>query len=297
MTKRLLWCLLALPAAAEPLVVHGRKKTDLITFPLGEVSFADEAVKAVPGAKLDGKKKAALAEFPAERTIGKPDKQALTLGCGGSVTLRFTDNVVVDLPGADLYVFEEGPDVEPTDIALSVDGEHFVDIGRIEGGTREVDLAGKVPEDEFFHFIRLTDTNGKRCGGQYPGADIDAVGAMGSAYQVQLATEILFDTAKAELKPEGQDALRAVVGKVTAAGKARLRVLGHTDSQGSEGANDKLSDARAHAVMTFLGTLDGLKDVPMGAKGYGERRPVASNDTPEGRQKNRRVDVLVIPAP
>lgn len=296
MSRLLLSCLIALPVAAEPLIVHGRKKTDLIKFPLGEVSFADEVVATKPGEKLKGKK-GAPPEFPAERTLGKPDKSDLTLGCGGSVTLAFKDNVVVDLPGGDLYVFEEGPDVEPTDVALSVDGVNFIDIGRIEGGTREVDLAGKVPEDEFFRFIRLTDLNDKRCGGQYPGADIDAVGAMGSAYQLQLATEVLFDTAKSELKPQGQDALRAVVGRVSAAGKAKLRVLGHTDSQGSSAANAKLSEDRARAVVTFLGSLQGLEGVPMDGKGYGEKRPVALNDTPEGRQKNRRVDVLVIPLP
>ena len=96
---------------------------------------------------------------------------------------------------------------------------------------------------------------------------------------------------------QGQDALRAVVGKVGAAGKAKLRVLGHTDSQGSSAANAKLSEDRARAVVTFLGSLQGLEGVPMDGKGYGEKRPVALNDTPEGRQKNRRVDVLVIPLP
>ncbi len=285
---------IALPVVAEPLIVQGRKKTDLVKFPLGEVSFADEVVATKPGEKLKGKKGAAP-EFPAEHALGKPDKKDVTLGCGGSVTLRFNDNVVVDLLGPDLYVFEEGPDVEPTDIALSVDGEHFVEIGRIEGGTREVELAGKVPEDEFFHFIRLTDSNAKKCGGQYPGADLDAVGAMGSAYRLELSTEVLFDTAKSELKPEGKAALREVVSKVTAAGKAKLRVLGHTDSQGSSAANAKLSEARAQAVVSYLGTLEGLAGVAVDGKGYGEARPVATNDTPEGRQKNRRVDVLVLP--
>jgi OmpA-OmpF porin, OOP family len=288
--------LVALHAHAEPLVVQGRKKEQQIVFPLGAPSFADRVVATKPGAKLKGKKGQPPA-FDAEATLGLPDKKALTLGCGGSVTLEFTDNVVVDLPGNDLYVFEEGPDVEPTLIELSVDGTTFFEVGRIEGGTREVDLAGKVPEDTFFHFIRLTDVDAKRCGGQYPGADLDAVGVMGAAFQVQLSAEVLFDTGKAVLRPEGAAALREVVGKVQSLGKAKLRVLGHTDAQGSSAANLKLSEARAQAVVTFLASLEGLSGVPVDGKGYGEQRPVALNDTPEGRQKNRRVEVLVIPLP
>lgn len=277
-------------------MVQGRKKEQQIVFPLGAPSFADRVVATKPGAKLKGKKGQPPA-FDAEATLGLPDKKALTLGCGGSVTLEFTDNVVVDLPGNDLYVFEEGPDVEPTLVELSIDGTTFLEFGRIEGGTREVDLAGKVPEDTFFHFIRLTDVDAKRCGGQYPGADLDAVGVMGAAFQVQLSAEVLFDTGKAALRPEGAAALREVVGKVQALGKAKLRVLGHTDAQGASAANLKLSEARAQAVVTFLASLEGLSGVPVDGKGYGEQRPVALNDTPEGRQKNRRVEVLVIPLP
>ncbi|MCU0695577.1 MAG: OmpA family protein [Myxococcaceae bacterium] len=288
-------CLSAV-ALAEPLVVQGRKKEQQIVFPLGPASFADRVVSTKPGAKLKGKKGQPPA-FDAEVTLGLPDKKALTLGCGGSVTLEFTDNVVVDLPGNDLYVFEEGPDVEPTLVELSVDGTTFVELGRIEGGTREVDLAGKVPEDTFFHFVRLTDVDARRCGGQYPGADLDAVGVMGAAFQLQLSAEVLFDTGKAQLRPDGEAALREVVGKVQALGKAKLRVLGHTDAQGTSAANSKLSEARAQSVVRFLSGLSGLEGVPVDGKGYGETRPVALNDTAEGRQKNRRVEVLVIPVP
>lgn len=299
MVRPRLFCVvavLALSAIAEPLVVQGRKKEQQIRFPLGTPSFADRVAAASVGQKLKGKK-GQPPRFDAEVTLGLPDKKALTLGCGGSVTLEFTDNVVIDLPGNDLYVFEEGPDVEPTIIELSVDGRTFIEFGRIEGGTREVDLAGKVPEDTFFHFLRLTDVNDKRCGGQYPGADIDAVGVMGAAFQVQLSAEVLFDTGKAVLRSDGEAALREVVTKVREAGKAKLRVLGHTDAQGTSAANAKLSEARAQAVVVFLKKLEGLEGVAIDGKGYGQQRPVAENETPEGRQRNRRVEVLVVPVP
>jgi hypothetical protein len=226
MARALVLCVFA-ASFAQPLTVKGPKKTQIV-FPLGSASFADEVTTTRAGQRLDTTK-----GFPAERALGVPDKKAVTLGCGGSITLRFVDNAVVDLPGADLYVFEDGPNVEPTRLELSVDGVRWVDVGRIEGGTREIELSGKVPEDEVFHFVRLTDLNDPKCGGRFPGADVDAVGAMGSAFQLELATEVLFETGKAGLKDEGRAGLNVVVEKIKAAGKARLRVLGHTDTQGS----------------------------------------------------------------
>jgi OOP family OmpA-OmpF porin len=140
MARALVLCVFATASFAQPLTVKGPRKTQIV-FPLGAASFADEVSTTRAGQRLDTTK-----GFPAERALGVPDKKAVTLGCGGSITLRFVDNAVVDLPGADLYVFEDGPNVEPTRLELSVDGVRWVDVGRIEGGTRELELSGKVPK-------------------------------------------------------------------------------------------------------------------------------------------------------
>ncbi|MBL8915867.1 MAG: OmpA family protein [Archangium sp.] len=277
---------LSLALAGEPLVVKGRKGD--VHFPLGDISFADEVVAQDFGEKgLNEKYKR-----PTSDVLAKPDKKSFTLGCGGSITVRFTDNAVVDVEGADLYVFEDGPRVEATNLDLSVDGVTWVNVGRIEGGTAEVDIAGKVPTEEIYQWARLTDLK-SACNAQWPGADIDALGAMGSAYRLQIGSEVLFDSGKAVLRDLSREELRALAKRISEYGKVRIRVDGHTDSQGADAFNKKLSQDRAEAVVKFLKSE--LEGVRIDAVGHGETRPVAPNDSDEGRQRNRRVELLVVP--
>jgi outer membrane protein OmpA-like peptidoglycan-associated protein len=73
-----------------------------------------------------------------------------------------------------------------------------------------------------------------------------------------------------------------------------VRIEGHTDSQGSDELNQTLSESRAKAVAEYLMANMSVQ-VPVNSQGFGETRPVASNDTPEGRAKNRRIDVVITP--
>jgi len=70
-------------------------------------------------------------------------------------------------------------------------------------------------------------------------------------------------------------------------------VAGHTDSVGTDSYNQGLSERRANAVKDYL-TAQGIKASRLTARGYGESRPVASNDTDEGRAENRRVELIVL---
>ncbi|MBR2995904.1 MAG: hypothetical protein IKF45_04270 [Lachnospiraceae bacterium] len=97
----------------------------------------------------------------------------LNLGGGGRVTVRLGE-AVYDGKGNDLYVFEVGPDVEATKVEVSSDLVTWYEVGIAEGRTAGVDLSGKVPKDETFQYVRLTDCN-EDATGSYPGADIDAV--------------------------------------------------------------------------------------------------------------------------
>ena len=74
----------------------------------------------------------------------------------------------------------------------------------------------------------------------------------------------------------------------------QVAIEGHTDSQGSDETNQRLSDARAEAVGSYLMANLGIS-VPITNQGYGESRPIASNDTPEGRAKNRRIEIILVP--
>lgn len=104
--------------------------------------------------------------------------------------------------------------------------------------------------------------------------------------------DILFEVNKSDLKPELQVVLAKLSGILLIMPELNLRVEGYTDSTGSESWNQTLSERRAESVRDFL-AQQGVGMNRMVAVGYGESRPVASNDTQEGRAKNRRVEIVI----
>ncbi len=105
-------------------------------------------------------------------------------------------------------------------------------------------------------------------------------------------SDVLFDTGKYTLKPGAREKLAKISGIVLAHPGLNLQVEGHTDSVGSDDYNQKLSELRASAVRDFL-VQQGVPDASVTSKGFGKTQPVATNDTAEGRQKNRRVELVV----
>ncbi len=103
-------------------------------------------------------------------------------------------------------------------------------------------------------------------------------------------TGVLFDFNKSTLKPESDAVLEQVAAVMKKVQGLRLEVQGHTDGVGSEGYNLPLSKARAHSVVVWL-TDHGVAADRLDAQGYGMTRPIASNDTDEGRAQNRRVEI------
>lgn len=104
---------------------------------------------------------------------------------------------------------------------------------------------------------------------------------------------ILFDLDKSSLKPESVKQLMHIVTLMQTYPDLNLEVQGHTDSQGSDEYNKTLSQKRAGTVCTFL-ELFGIHSGRLVPKGYGETMPKATNDTEEGRAKNRRVELVRI---
>ncbi|HSF17368.1 MAG TPA: OmpA family protein [Vicinamibacteria bacterium] len=108
--------------------------------------------------------------------------------------------------------------------------------------------------------------------------------------------DVLFTFGSASLTPEGRERLAKLSGVILVADGYTLSVEGHTDSVGGEWYNQELSRKRAEAVRDYLLT----QRIPAGsvsATGYGESRPIASNETEEGRQRNRRVEIVVADEP
>jgi len=103
---------------------------------------------------------------------------------------------------------------------------------------------------------------------------------------------ILFDTGKADIKPESAQAIGEIAKLLKADAGLNLHVVGHTDSVGSVDANLKLSQARAEAVLQALVRDHGIAAARLRSFGNGPFAPVASNDAEEGRARNRRVELV-----
>ena len=119
---------------------------------------------------------------------------------------------------------------------------------------------------------------------------------------VTFLAEVLFDSGKADLKPEGMNMIKKVANVIRQeAAHNEIGVEGHTDNvpimHSRWKSNWELSTARAISVVHYLVNDCGLSPNSLSATGYGEYRPIASNNTKEGRQANRRVEIVIKPMP
>ena len=108
---------------------------------------------------------------------------------------------------------------------------------------------------------------------------------------ITLDSGILFDVDKYDLRPEAEEVLKNLAIVLKEADIKAFEIDGHTDSDAGDKHNQILSENRANAVKNFL-TSQGIT-AEITIKGYGKTRPIASNDTPEGKQKNRRVEIVI----
>lgn len=116
----------------------------------------------------------------------------------------------------------------------------------------------------------------------------------GDEIQLTFPDTISFDFNSAMVKPELRGSLQEVAKVLNAYPSTVIGVFGHTDNVGSTEANQRLSERRAESVVGSLESF-GVARARMQPRGFGYTQPVASNDTPEGRAQNRRVEIRIIP--
>lgn len=180
-------------ALAEPITINPPVGPS-VTFPQGAISFADAVVEYVPGTG------GVTAPYQGSgNALGQPDytgangclDQAsctfLSLGNGGSITLRFTDNLLTgsstngEADGIlDLWIFEIGPAVEAMNVFISKNGQDWSGVGSVGGSTSGVDIdAFGFSQSDSFGWVRLVDIfDASFSNGDTAGADIDAIGAI-----------------------------------------------------------------------------------------------------------------------
>jgi outer membrane protein OmpA-like peptidoglycan-associated protein len=116
--------------------------------------------------------------------------------------------------------------------------------------------------------------------------------------RIELAADVLFEFDKATLQPAAEETLAKAAGIIREKGTGVVRIEGHTDSKGDNAYNQRLSERRANSVRQWF-IRHGLGGVKFSSRGFGETRPIASNakpdgsDDPEGRRKNRRVEIVI----
>jgi outer membrane protein OmpA-like peptidoglycan-associated protein len=183
-------------------------------------------------------------------------------------------------PVTGVVIFLTGPDkkkyyTEPTDsegyAEVLVPAGQKYDVTYLSLGRREI--AASVPvDDEPNQSVKLT-LRYKREFAQQP----------------FILGGVTFDTAKATIRPESFPHLDAVVEFMVHKKSARIEISGHTDNVGNAKANKTLSEKRAQACRNYI-VSKGIDKKRLDAIGFGDERPIAPNDTEEGRQKNRRIE-------
>lgn len=120
--------------------------------------------------------------------------------------------------------------------------------------------------------------------------------------RIELAADVLFEFDKATLLPKAEDTLKKAAQFIRQRAAGVVRIEGHTDAKGNDAYNQRLSERRAASVRQWF-AKNGLADLRFSSRGFGETQPVAPNakadggDDPEGRQKNRRVEIVISKSP
>lgn len=273
-----------------------------IYLPLGNMSFADAVVSYTPGIPAPHPR-----YTNPERALGEPDynhykdDSFVSLGCKGQLILQFVDNGFINIEGDDLYFFEIGPSVESFKVEISSDGKDWIYIGTLPGSNCSIDI-GKSQrvrtENKVYYYVRITDL-GDFCRGPTPGADIDAVGAIGGVLKFNLSAKVFFDTDEYKLKPKAIEILNKITKILELMPYAYIQIEGHTDGDASQTYNQILGNNRAKSVKHYINSIvNNNKNslyIGMHTRSYGKEKPVSDNLTDKGKQLNRRVEITITP--
>lgn len=167
-------------------------------------------------------------------------------------------------------------------------------VGKTLGNTAAGAIAGAAVGGAAGNVIgRRMDRKAQRLKEEMEGVTIQRVE---EGIAVSFDSGLLFGFDSAELRPEARDNLNKLTKIIDRDDDTVLMIVGHTDSKGSESYNSKLSEQRAEAAASYM-VSQGLSNSRIDTEGRGELEPLADNDTEEGRQQNRRIEVAIYASP
>ncbi|HUP92283.1 MAG TPA: OmpA family protein [Solimonas sp.] len=211
----------------------------------------------------------------------------------GFVTAPISDRGEVRVRGEARYVYDDHLDGNG-DVRLSIG----IEIPLFEEGVAPMPPPGEERVRVVELTTGLTDSDGDgvidssdRCPDTPPGTRVDGEGCTLS--RIIELKGVTFEYDKARLRPDAETILDSAVAILKRYPDMNVEVAGHTDDHGSDDYNQKLSERRAAAVADYFRS-HGIPAAQLTVKGYGEAEPVVSNDTDEGRERNRRVELRML---
>ena len=284
---------------ADSLSVSCDTLAEGIYFPMGRVSFADSIISYDPGAMGEGTGDEPAPEFQKpERALGVPDYDSLkdssyvSLGKGGTLILKFSDNVLIDGPGPDLCIFLA--DTEDVFVWISKNGHIFIPVGKVSAQNTSVDIHAYAEPEAIYSYVKIRDDPEQGADrGPSLGADIDAVGAINAAIKIIIPSDKLFEDRTAKFKSDSLSILSVAAEKIRRVKHTQVLISAYTDNRGTEDFNMFLSQEQAYAIRNYFLDVENLNRVNYTVIGWGDTRPIASNDSDIGRKKNRRVEILI----
>ena len=222
------------------------------------------------GQYLDEKNKISF-QIGADGTgIYKDENNDTTITIGKNNSTYTQGNITIENNGDGSGTYND----KDKDLLIKNDGKGKAII-TLKGKTTEVE-AKPLEKNEKFPRLKMVP----------PVPSVEA-----NSLLITLDSGILFDVDKYDVRPEAKRALASLATVLKEADVKAFEVDGHTDSDAGDKHNQILSENRANAVKNFLASQGITAEITI--KGYGKTRPVASNDTPEGKQKNRRVEIII----
>ncbi|MEK8180150.1 OmpA family protein [Flavobacterium buctense] len=216
----------------------------------------------------------------------------ISLPQGSFVVVGFTNNYIIDAPNQnDIFIEEVGGAGEYADVFVSSDNVQYTLLGIAgNGSVNEFDLA-TIAYKKQVKFIKIIGKDNK---GSSPGFDLGSVYGLPGANkyeEVVILESVLFQTNKSVLLEQSFASLDKLALQLLTNKSIKIEIRGHTDNVGKEAKNKLLSEQRAKAVLNYL-VSKGIDANRFTYNGFGSLQPIASNDTEEGRNKNRRVEFL-----